>query len=138
MKKLLVTIFLLMFVLGCAATGVEVKQESLTELKKGETTIPEVVSKFGEPTTKTLNMDGTQTLMYAYYQSTVRPETFIPYIGGLVGGADTKVNSVILMFDKNGVLENFSASESKYGTGTGLASGTTINEDRTEQPQKAE
>lgn len=136
MKKLLLIVAAI-YLVGCAATGVEVKEESLADLKKGETTIQEVVAKIGNPTTSTLNMDGSRTIMYVYASSTTRPETFIPYVGAFVGGADTKSNVVSLMFDKDGVLQNYTSSASNYGTGMGFAAGTKVDQERTSQPQQA-
>ena len=71
----------------------------------------------------------------SYAQVTTRPETFIPIVGGFVGGADVKSNAVYLVFGQDGKLMNFSGSASAMGTGMGVASG--VGAARTEaQPRQ--
>jgi outer membrane protein assembly factor BamE (lipoprotein component of BamABCDE complex) len=121
---------------ACAASGVQVKEEQLQQFQTGKTTYQEVTSALGAPNFNMINADGTRTIMYTYAEAQVRPETFIPYIGPFVGGTDMRTNNVTLMFDQNGVLQNFTAAEGQTGTGMGIASGTTV--DRVEdQPQQA-
>lgn len=121
---------------GCVAMGTQIKEQQLTKLEKGKTTVQEVVASFGPPTTNTLNSNGSRTLMYTYIEAQSRPETFIPFIGGFIGGADSRSNMVTLQFNTAGVLLDYSSSTSTMGTGIGISSGTTF--DRVEeQPKQA-
>lgn len=47
-------------------TGVLVQREDAASLTKGVTTVDEVISKFGKPTTSTVESNGRQTITYAY------------------------------------------------------------------------
>ena len=43
-------------------------------------------------------------MAYTFAETKIRPETFIPYVGAFVGGADTKATSVAFRFDDRGIL----------------------------------
>lgn len=120
MKKILAAVAIAALV-GCASTGVQVKDEHLNEMKAGETTQADVLSRFGKPTTSMRNSDGTRTLMYVYAESRTRASTFIPFVGAFVGGVDTNSTSVMFRFDKEGKLIDYTSSESEMGTATGIA-----------------
>jgi len=108
---------------GCASTGVQVKQNQLESFKQGETTQQAVIAALGKPTTQMRNSDGTSTLLYTYSEYRTRPQTFIPYLGMLVGGADSRSSNVSLTFDSAGKLLHYSTSESETGSGIGFAAG---------------
>jgi outer membrane protein assembly factor BamE (lipoprotein component of BamABCDE complex) len=110
-------------VASCAATGTQVKPEQLAQFERGKTTYQDVVAAIGKPNNTTITADGNRTAMYIYAESSMRAATFIPYIGPFVGGMDTRSNMVMMMFDRQGVLQNYSASEGASGTGMGFASG---------------
>jgi outer membrane protein assembly factor BamE (lipoprotein component of BamABCDE complex) len=111
---------------GCASAGVRVSEQEAQSFTVGKSTYSDVVAKLGEPTTSTLNPDGTRVAEYSYTAVQQRAESFIPYIGGLIGGADTKSNSVIFTFDKNSVLLSTSSSQSQMGMGQNLSAGTPL------------
>jgi hypothetical protein len=121
--------------IGCASYGVQVKTEQLSSFKRGETTIEEVIAKLGKPTTISTKMDGTKEIAYIYSHAQARPETFIPYVGVFVGGVDARSSSVILTFDAEGKLTNFTSSEGQMGMSTGITGGY---QERTNQPRAAE
>ena len=119
---------------GCAATGVQVKHTQLEQFKQGETTRDEVVATLGAPTTTMRNADGTSTLLYTYAEYKTRPQSFIPYLGMFIGGADSRSTNVSLTFDQAGKLLTYSTQESEYGTGMGVAAGQV--ESVSDQPRK--
>lgn len=108
---------------GCAATGVEVKHSQLDSFKRGETSQYDVVTALGKPTTQMRHSDGTSTLVYNYSEYRTRPQTFIPYLGMFIGGADTRSSNVSLTFDSAGKLLHYETAESEMGSGMGLAAG---------------
>ena len=115
------------FVLSaCASAGVRVSEQEAESFVVGKSTYGDVVAKLGDPTTTTVNPDGTRVAEYSYTAIQQRPESFIPYIGGLIGGADTKSNSVTFTFDKNNLLLATSSSQSQMGLGQNLSAGTPI------------
>jgi hypothetical protein len=62
-----------------------------------------------------------------------RPESFIPYIGGLVGGMDTKSSEVSFTFDKTGILRSTASTQGQAGVGENMAAGAPI---KRSAPQK--
>jgi outer membrane protein assembly factor BamE (lipoprotein component of BamABCDE complex) len=108
---------------GCATVGKEVTPDQLTDFKPGTTTVADVVSKLGAPTSSSATSNGYQTLMYIYAHAQARPASFIPIIGPLVGGTDSHSSSVIFMFGADGRLIRYMASQSQLGASTGLAAG---------------
>jgi hypothetical protein len=115
------------------STGVRVSEAQATSFKVGISTYDQVVADLGPPTTSTLNSDGTRIASYSYAAYQARPENFIPYIGGLVGGMDSASSVVEFKFDRNGVLLGTSSSQSSSGSGQYLAGGTPIQRNSPQQ-----
>jgi outer membrane protein assembly factor BamE (lipoprotein component of BamABCDE complex) len=122
---------------GCVSTGVQVDENALTSFQKGKTTVNEVIARLGQPTSNILMNTGQRIISYTYIQAQARPESFIPIIGPLVGGADSRFSNVALTFDRNGVLESYSSSQSQFGSATGAASGATPDDRVQDQPRKS-
>ncbi|MFD2234830.1 hypothetical protein [Phaeospirillum tilakii] len=122
---------------GCAASGVQVKEEQLAQFEPGKTTVQDVVASIGKPSNQMLLPDGSRVLVYSYAQVQTRPETFIPIVGAFVGGADMKTNSATLTFDRAGLLKTVSASSGATGTGMGLSSGASAPDRVPDQPRQA-
>lgn len=125
--KWLVGAVALLALAGCVAMGVQVTESQLKSFERGKSTVGQVVSSLGQPTSSTLSADGTRMLMYMYTEAQARPESFIPYVGAFIGGSDSRSNMVMMRFDASGVLIDYTASTSQIGTGTGFSSGTEFN-----------
>jgi outer membrane protein assembly factor BamE (lipoprotein component of BamABCDE complex) len=108
---------------ACIATGKKVTQERVAQFKIGQTTYQEVIAELGSPTDSTLHSDGKRSISYFYSQSQTSAASFIPYIGGLLGGSETENTFVYMDFDQKGILANYSAKSGSSSTGTGLLSG---------------
>ncbi len=128
MKKIVIASAVLLS--GCAASGVHVSQNQVSGFEKGKTTYDQILAELGTPTTKTLDSSGHTQISYVYSEYQTRPETFIPYVGAFVGGADSRTNITIFEFNKTGVLKDYSFSETAIGTATNLSSG--VSSDRVE------
>jgi|JI10StandDraft_1071094.scaffolds.fasta_scaffold311426_3 outer membrane protein assembly factor BamE (lipoprotein component of BamABCDE complex) len=120
-----VAIALPLLLTGCMAAGVQVKAEQLQGFKKGETTKQDVLSKLGNPTARSITADGSEILIYNYAAYQARPESFIPLIGPLVGGADVQTSMVWFQFGSDGKLTNYTAQNSAVGSGSNLAAPST-------------
>jgi hypothetical protein len=75
----------------------------------------------GPASVQTALDDGSTLLVYTFVTSRPHPESFLPFIGSLVGGADTRSSVAVFLFDAHGVLK--SASTTTSNVGTGLSSG---------------
>ena len=108
---------------ACMSMGTKVDQDKLARFEKGKTTYAEVIQQLGKPTQSTLNSDGSRIVVYTYVQSQAKAANFIPIVGAFTGGADTENTSVMLNFDKDSVLTNYSATQGSSSMGTGINSG---------------
>jgi hypothetical protein len=120
---------------GCAAVGVRVTESQMDQFKPGIATEGDVTAAFGSPTMRMRLADGSTAIYYTYAESRVRPATFIPFIGPLVGGSDSTSTSVSLRFDKNGRLIDTSSTSATYGIGMGGAAGS-VSIQPTGQPRQ--
>jgi hypothetical protein len=107
---------------GCAATGVQVTQEQAQSFQVGRSTYADVVGTLGQPTTVTSVTNGQKYAVYSYAAVQSRPQNFIPYIGPLVAGYDSKSSAVTFVFDPRDVLVSSSSTQSNMGTGVGCPS----------------
>ncbi|HTA99372.1 MAG TPA: hypothetical protein VK804_02765 [Bradyrhizobium sp.] len=108
---------------GCASSGVQVTQEQAQSFQVGKSTYGDVVAALGQPTTTTMSSAGQKYAIYSYAAVSSRPQNFIPYIGPLVSGYDTKSSAVTFAFDNRDVLVNMTSTQSNLGTGANLAAG---------------
>ncbi len=122
---------------GCMTTGKEVTQEQLVDFKRGETTVDDVIAKFGRPTSSSYTASGQRTLSYFFVHSQARPASFIPIVGRLAGGSDSRTSHVFFIFGPDGKLQEYRATESNFGTGRGFAAGTYQQDPNPDQPKEA-
>jgi hypothetical protein len=105
---------------ACASSGVQVSEDQARSFKIGAATYAEVVAALGPPSSSTVSSNGQRTAIYSYAQTQIRPQTFIPYVGGLVAGSDTKTSAAVFVFDSRGILQNMSSSQGQIGSGANL------------------
>ena len=106
---------------GCVSAGVEVSPEQMSKFKPGVTTRQEVITALGPASVQTALDDGSTLLVYTYVKSRPHPESYLPLIGSLVGGADTHSSAAVFLFNPNGILK--SENNTASNVGTGLSSG---------------
>ena len=112
MKRHLLAV-LIVALTGCASSAPKIDTSRLTQIRKGETKVADVVGRFGRPSVLSKNMDGTQTAVYVHAEGLFGATAFVPLIGALAGSADANVDSVIFQFDIRGVLVDYRITESK-------------------------
>ncbi len=108
---------------ACAASGVHVSEAQMSSFQKDKTTYEQLVAELGNPTSKTIDSFGNTDIIYVYSEYQTRPETFIPYVGAFVGGGDSRTNIASFKFNKVGILQDYSFSETALGTASNLSAG---------------
>jgi len=110
---------------GCVSAGVEVRPEQMADFKHGVTRLQDVISALGPASVETALDDGSTLLVYTYVTSRPHPENYLPFIGGLVGGADTHSSAAVFLFDSHGLLKSANTTSTNVGTGvsSGVSSG---------------
>jgi hypothetical protein len=108
---------------GCTASGVQVTEQQAQAFQVGRSTYAEVVAALGEPTSVTSSSSGGRVAVYSYQAVSSRPQNFIPYLGVLVAGYDTRSSAVAFGFDARGVLMETNSRRNNIGSGANLAAG---------------
>ncbi|EDZ99466.1 hypothetical protein BH160DRAFT_5227 [Burkholderia sp. H160] len=112
---------------GCVSAGVEVQPEQMANFKHGLTTLKEVTTALGPPSVETALDDGSTLLVYTYVRSRPHPESYLPLIGSLVGGADTHSSAAVFLFDSHGLLKSANTTSSNVGTGVSSGAHTAMH-----------
>jgi hypothetical protein len=121
--KLLPVVFACVVIAGCASSGTQVKESTLTQFKAGVTTEIDVIKALGPPQTNMSNSDGTKSIMYVYAHSQVKGQSFIPVVGLFAGGATAQSNVVTFDFDQSGILKAYRSSANTTDVNTGIVGG---------------
>src|SRR5690348_5428658 len=95
---------------GCMSVGTKFDETQVSSFKVGQTNCADAVAALGRPSSDTRTARGERTVLYIYSDMRTRPETFLPYIGPLVGGMDNDTKSLSLVCDGRGVLKDYSLS----------------------------
>jgi len=122
MKKLVMVMSALVMV-GCASTGHKIDQSAVGRIQNGVTTKAEVISLIGSPEMITKKGNGDEVFVYHYTRSSVKPATFIPYIGAFIGGADTQHQMTNVTFGPNGIVKDYSNTQGGMETNMNLSAG---------------
>ena len=123
MKKTLLVALMGIFILSCATTGRKIDQAAADSIKKGETTRAQVGQMLGSPELITRSSTGDTVYVYQYSRATAKPSTFIPFIGGFVGGVDVQQQMTTITFGSDDIVKDYSTTQGATETDMGLAAG---------------
>jgi len=87
------------------------RQKIESQIQKGVTTRAEVEKNLGTPDYVSMLPDGRRTLIYRYFESQAKGQSFIPYAGMFVGGSNNKQQTLQIMISKNNLVEDYEFSE---------------------------
>lgn len=125
MKKAIAITLVSASLAACASYGnVALKQETSAtiaqKIVKGQTTQAQVREMFGSPSSADFTDSGNQIWRYSFAQSTAMGRNFIPYANMFSSGANIESKELVVFFDKNGVVQNYSMEASKSQSKQGL------------------
>jgi outer membrane protein assembly factor BamE (lipoprotein component of BamABCDE complex) len=123
-------------VCGCASVGNNFDSRKVSEIKKGETTEAELVKMFGQPNQRGVNSESGTSLTWIYSEARVKGETFIPFAGAFVGGATSKVKTLMVQLDQAGKVSSFNYSGGGFES-TGTTQADPENGSSTNEPAKS-
>ena len=126
MKKIIVTSFFIAIfsISGCSTSGNqklknETSQSLQSKIIKNKTTKTELLTKLGEPDTRTTLDDGNEQWRYFMYNNQFNATTFIPVVGLFTGGSQTQ--SKTLEIDVKGeTVSKWTFSTDNNNTKTGV------------------
>lgn len=116
-------IIITFFITGCSTSGNQkIKNETAQSLQskiiKNKTTKTELLTKLGEPDTRTTLDDGNDQWRYFMYNNQFNASTFIPVIGLLTGGSQTQSKTLEIDFKDETVSKwTFSANNNNTKMG---------------------
>lgn len=116
----------LLLLTGCAAKsgnetlGQMEKGQIEKKIIKGKTTKAEIVAMFGSPQYTDLDTNGNEKWSYNYYRADGKLVNYIPVLNSLTAGTNNSSKSLTILFNGKGVVKNYTSTNSKTETNTGL------------------
>jgi outer membrane protein assembly factor BamE (lipoprotein component of BamABCDE complex) len=125
MKQVLVLILTASVLSACANSGnqlIKDQSEASVEQKihKGVSTQRDVRAAFGDPSSTSFTDNGNQLWNYEYARATPEAKDFIPVVNLFGTTADVNKKTLVVFFDANGVVKNFTLSSSQQQVNRGL------------------
>ncbi|WP_042878695.1 hypothetical protein [Cupriavidus necator] len=117
MKRVHALIVTCAMLVACVSTGVDVKPEHMSNFMLGFSTLDDVTTQLGKPTSQATLGNGSTILIYSFATSRPNPESFIPFIGPLFSGGEIRSSTVLFEFDENGVLRSQRRTTSSGASG---------------------
>ncbi|EAB7359848.1 hypothetical protein JFK33_09330 [Escherichia coli] len=117
--------FIIVFLLsGCSISGNqnlknETPQSLQSKIIKNKTTKTELLTKLGEPDTRTTLDDGKEQWKYFMSNNQFNATTFIPVVGLLTGGSQTQSKTLEIDF-KGETVSKWTFSSDNNNTKTGI------------------
>jgi len=99
------------------------KQDMAKTIIKGKTTKAELSKVLGQPQSVDFTGAGDEKWLYRNISSQAKLTNFIPIVGAISSGTDDKTRTLVIIFDKQGVVKNYSYSISEGETVGGLMGG---------------
>ncbi|MEJ2119030.1 MAG: outer membrane protein assembly factor BamE, partial [Alphaproteobacteria bacterium] len=90
------------------------------QLTKGKTTQAEVRKVFGDPIKTAFTDSGNESWEYEFTRLEPKATNFIPYVNLLHSGAEGDKKSLVIFFDRNKVVRQYTLSNSKVDISHGL------------------
>jgi outer membrane protein assembly factor BamE (lipoprotein component of BamABCDE complex) len=124
-KKMLFALASVVLIAGCASVGNEtLRAESEASVQKkiteGKTTKSEVRSMFGSPMKTTFTDGGLEIWTYEFSKVSADAVSFIPIVNIFGATASGTKKELVVLFDKDGLVQRYSMSESDVKQKTGV------------------
>jgi outer membrane protein assembly factor BamE (lipoprotein component of BamABCDE complex) len=86
-------------------------QTKISQIQKGASTKADIQSLFGNPSGRSFGAAGDEVWTYRYQSTSVDPKTFIPLVGGFVGGATVQADTLIVSFGHDGLVKSYGVNK---------------------------
>ena len=121
-RKILSTFLVASLFVGCGVKSgnAQLENKNISQITqkivKGKTTKAQIKSLLGEPQGIGIEANGETRWTYSFMKASPTAATYIPVIGGLIGGSKSKINTLTIYFNKKGVVTNYSYMSQKQKT----------------------
>jgi hypothetical protein len=119
-----------LLVLTCALGGcISSSNESIADatnatvsgqLLKGKTTQTDVRRIYGDPIKTSFSSNGFETWEYEFTRLQSKPTNFIPYVNLVHSGAEGDKKTLVIFFDKQKILQDYTMSTSRIDMSRGI------------------
>lgn len=121
----LVTLVGILALGGCASTGnvsiADQTRESVSaQLVRGKSTQDDVRRLYGDPIKSSFTDSGNELWEYNFSKAHEKLQNFIPVVSAFTSGTTGKKKTLVVFFDKSGVVQNYTMSSSDIDTHVGL------------------
>ncbi|MDO4434184.1 MAG: hypothetical protein Q4B82_06360 [Alysiella sp.] len=125
MKRLSVLLLSAVLLSACASSGnTSLKNVNLSEVKQyiveGRTTKEQVQAKYGSADSVSFTDGGNEIWTYRYSEATSHASNYIPIVNIFSSGHDIKTKEMVVMFDKNNLVQRFTVRESNSTEKAGI------------------
>jgi hypothetical protein len=90
------------------------------QLLKGKTTQADVRRIYGDPIKTSFSANGFETWEYEFTRLQSKPTNFIPYVNLVHSGAEGDKKSLVIFFDRQKVLQDYTMSTSRIDMSRGI------------------
>jgi outer membrane protein assembly factor BamE (lipoprotein component of BamABCDE complex) len=102
---------------ACASAGNQVLKTADADtvsrsITDGQSTKTTVQAAFGDPNDTSFTDGGNEIWKYTYAYATPTAVSFVPLVGIFAGGADVDKKTLVILFDKSGVVTKHTMSTS--------------------------
>lgn len=123
--KIVSIIFITAFAAGCASVGNEqLRNETEKSIEgkivEGTTTKSQIRSTFGSPLKTSFTDGGLEVATYEFTNVSADAISYVPIVNLFGASASGKKKELVVLFDKKGVVQRYSMSESEVKQKTGL------------------
>ena len=110
---------------GCTSSGNESIADATSatvaaQLIKGKTTQADVRRLYGDPIQTSFSANGFETWEYEFTRLQSKPTNFIPYVNIVYSGSEGDKKTLVVFFDKQKVLQDYTMSTSRIDTSHGI------------------
>lgn len=115
-----------LLVSGCAVKagnetlGKMEKTQIDSKIVKGKTTKEEIKSIMGDPDRTDFDNNGNEKWIYVHIRRDAKAVNFIPIVSMFVKGTNDTTKTLIVLFNEDGTVKNYIASDAKGETKGGL------------------
>jgi hypothetical protein len=90
------------------------------QLIKGKTTQGDVRRLYGDPIKTSFSANGFETWEYEFTRLQSKPTNFIPYVNIVYSGSEGDKKTLVVFFDKQKVVQDYTMSTSRIDTSHGI------------------
>ncbi|MDA8093398.1 MAG: outer membrane protein assembly factor BamE [Betaproteobacteria bacterium] len=112
-------------VAGCTTVGNQQLAQAThasvaAQIVRGKTTMGQVRQMFGDPLTTSFTDSGKAIWKYNLTSAHATAADFIPFVNAFKSEVKGKEKTLVVLFDKNNVVQNYTFSNSNFDQKTGL------------------